>query len=74
MVVNEKVHDVDYYVQVLRRDISFLGTLSLTLSFSISFYFSVGSLPPQCKQHKVRDGCDKSAEDPDADSDNLSYL
>ena len=67
MVVSEQVHDVDYYVHVLRRDISFLRTLSLTLSFSISFYFSVGSLPPQCKQHEVRDGCDKSAEDPDAE-------
>jgi len=67
MVVSEQVHDVDYYVHVLRRDISFLRTLSLTLSFSISFYFSVGSLPPQCKQHEVRDGCDKSAEVPDAE-------
>jgi len=37
---------------------------SLSLSLSI---FSVGSLPPQCKQHEVRDGCDKSAEDPDAE-------
>ena len=67
MVVSEQVHDVDYYVHVLRRDISFLRTLSFTLSSSISFYFSVGSVPPQCKQHEVRDGCDKSAEDPDAE-------
>ena len=67
MVVSEQVHDVDYYLHVLRRDTSFLLTLSLTLSFSTSFYFSVGSLPPQCKQHEVRDGCDQSAEDPDAE-------
>ena len=46
MVDSEQVHDVDYYLHVLHRDISFLLTLSLTLSFSTSFYFSVGSLPP----------------------------
>jgi len=27
----------------------------------------VASLPPQSKQHEVRDGCDKSAEDPNAE-------
>ena len=64
MVVSEQVHDVDYYVHVLRRDMLLLRTLSLTLSFSILFYFSAGSLPPRCKQHEVRDRCDQSAEDP----------
>ena len=32
----------------------FFAPFFLTLSFSISLYFSVGSLPPQCKQHEVR--------------------
>jgi len=37
VVVSKQVHDVGYYLHVLRRDISFLRTLPFTLSFYISF-------------------------------------